>query len=275
MSDTAEFPFDDVRKALSFALNAHTSAAVPSPTMNRAMAAVKKTKMSKKERVNIEKAWAEVGFEELVVRASSRVVAKRPPDWWQDLDGPARAGVILHELNKLDQRHRVILEGLLTHSHSPCSCKRPCCSGWAVNMRWQRAVDDMCRLLADQVNVLKKPGKKGMSTQPVLRRLSVEQYFTGRELTLTDLARVTDVTMVTASKHRTLIHDWMRQTESEAWPDISALLDAAGVTGAILESPAVDPPLRGSLKKPRVMPLALSERLQASRGGAKKDEKKS
>lgn len=267
MSDAADFPFDDARRALSFAFNAH-EARMPSPVMNKAMAAVKVAKTTKRQRANIAKAWAAAGVEELVVRASSRTAPKRAPDWWQALDEPARAGAVLREVYKLDCRHRAVLEGLLTRSHAPCSCRSPCCSGWRVNMRWQAAVDETCRLLADEVNVLRKPGKKGMSTQPVLRRLSVEQYFTGKPMTLTELAQVTDVTMVTASKHRTLIHDWMRQTEEEAWPDVSSLLDAAGITGTVLESPAG---AQEAAPRPgaRVMPAALSERLRASRGGMK------
>jgi hypothetical protein len=267
VSDAAEFPFDDARRALSFALNAHASASIPSPTMNRAMAEAP-PKVTKKERAAIAKAWAEAGVEELVVRASARTAPRRAPDWWRQLDEPARAGAVLLELNKLDARHRLVLEGLLIRSHTPCSCRSPCCSGWAVNARWSRAVDETCRLLAGEADLLAQPGKKGLSTQPALRRLSVEQYFTGRELTLTDLARVTDVSMVTAAKHRALIQEWLLKTEGEAWPDVSSLLDAAGITGTILEGPAAPAAARPA-SAPRLMPAALSERLRASRGGMK------
>ncbi|MNL32553.1 hypothetical protein D3C87_1544130 [compost metagenome] len=148
-------------------------------------------------------------------------------------DGAAQAGLILAVVDRLDESHRAVLAARLTVSHSPCSCRNPCCSGRAVNLRWWVVVGQLCNILASRADLLKVPGKRGMSTLPRLRRAVVEAYFDPvAEDSIVRLAERAGVSAVTAAKHRTVILEWLGVTEDEAWQQAALLLDQAGVTGS-------------------------------------------
>jgi hypothetical protein len=226
--------FDDTRKALVFALNA-ADVQMPKPSMTTAMVEGIKKKVPKGAKAKAayfaKGAEARDAERDRLVREAFR----RKPEKLNTQERAAQAGFILLEFQKLDQVHQIVLTGLLTRSHSPCTCRRPCCSGWARNLRWDKAVADACFMLKETGEVLRQPGKRGLSTQPHLRKAVVEEFFTKRATTLVYLASVAHCSQMTAAKHRTWIVEYLEQTETEAWHQIAALLDQAGITGAFTD----------------------------------------
>lgn len=214
--------FDSSRAALVFALNA-TKIEMPRPSMNKEMASIKlrppvpKTKRERKL-MSLD--------EEEVVRKSSLLT---PP--LRGIDKAAQAGFILQQFAKAEKDHRMILTGLLTRPRDPCTCNRPCCSGFRPVLRWVEAVRDTCDALACSADILKTPGKRGLSTQPVLRRLLVEQYFTKNSTTLFDLAIAGHVSPETVAQHRTWILGYLETLEHAAWLDTDSIFDSSGITG--------------------------------------------
>ena len=232
-------PFDDSRKALAFALNA-AEVDMPRPAMTRAMAGAHKPKETKAAARRRKKLEAELGVslrpEPGERRSDYAADARREArERWLSLEQPAQAGLILREFGKLDREHRAVLSGLLVRSHVPCSCKRPCCSGWSQQARWTAAVAETCQLLKESVDLVRQPGKKGLGTQPVLRRAVVEAWFTKREATLAELGAMGDVSPITAAKHKAWIVEGLERIETEAWLQVDAMFDAAGITGTIVE----------------------------------------
>jgi hypothetical protein len=230
--------FDDTRKALAFALNAHRSATPPRPAASVAMATTPGKKprkpRTKKERLAAEEAQREQ--QDAAFRAMVRVAFSGPrAPRTAERDRAAQAGLILAEFAKLDAAHRAVLSGRLVVSHEPCACRRPCCSGQAVNLRWTVAVAEVCALLKESADLLKVPGKRGLSTLPGLRRVVVEAYLRGLECTVVNLAAQAGVSTVTAAKHRAAITEWLEETENEAWAQAALLLDRAGITGAFAD----------------------------------------
>lgn len=144
----------------------------------------------------------------------------------------AQAGFILQEFGKLDPSHRTVLTGLLVRPHVECSCRRPCCSGWSETSIWSAAVAQTCVLLKDGQSEKRTPGLRGFSTAPILRKLVAEAYYTKKELKLTDLAAMAEVSTITAARHRAWIFEFLETLETAAWVDADALLDCAGITGA-------------------------------------------
>lgn len=230
--------FDDTRRALSFALNAHRSAAPPRPAASVAMA----NGVAKPKRKRVSKKAAAAAEEERLAREDEerRAMVRaafggpRSPKR-EERDRAAQAGLILAVLDRMDAAHAAVLRARLIVSHEACSCRRPCCSGWAVNLRWVVAVSAICDMLRDSADLLKVKGKRGMSTLPQLRRIVVEHHFTERPQTLGALAERAGVSSITAAKHRAAILEWLEATENEAWAQAQLMLDRAGVTGAFTE----------------------------------------
>lgn len=228
--------FDDTRKALVFALNAN-DVRMPQPGMTASMAegVAKKIPRGAKARAAFFAKAAEQREQErsALIRAAFR---PRPRvGRLNAVDKSAQAGFILQEFAKLDSRHQTVLTGLLVRSHRPCACRRPCCSGWAIDLRWAKAVEDTCLLLKEAGDVLRVPGKRGLSTQPSLRRAIVTSFYKKTEVTLVELAGIAECSQITAAKHRGWIVEYLEQTETEAWQEIASLFDRVGITGAFLD----------------------------------------
>lgn len=238
-------PFDDCRTALSFALNAHLVTA-PTAFMNKAMAEVRvELKKSKKKRGQTESellgeilgpdAMTAEQLLELETAARQKrggsLVRPLALRWRNGLEKHHQAGLILHHFGRLDQEHQLVLAGLLTTPGSPCACRSMCCSGWRVNERWNKALIDMCEVIKLKAEGIAEPGKKGLSSQPLMRRLVVEHFFTKKDLSVADLARVSKVSYVTAGKHRGWILEYLERLESKAWEELAPIFDAAGITG--------------------------------------------
>lgn len=239
-------PFDDSRKALAFALNAH-DVRTPPPAMSRAMAeGVRKaqTKAAARREAKLRKQrLKEAGGDESApdplagtVRRSGDARTKADAQrQWLGLARPAQAGLILREFGKLDREHRAVLAGLLTRPYESCSCGRPCCSGRYRVPRWAQAVEETCELMKESADLVRLPGKKGLGTQPGLRRAIVSLHYTKEEYVLSHLAAAAGVAAMTAAKHRAWIVEALVRIEQEAWVQIDAMLDAAGITGTIIE----------------------------------------
>lgn len=252
-------PFDDVRDALRFALNAH-QVSVPPSYMSRVMAsapgsAERRKKPTKAEREVMYYVGAS-SLDDLRAllkgkRLRSTSLVKRPPRPAVGLDGAHLAGFILRELGKLQEVHQTVLAGLCTNPVVPCSCGRRCCSGWEPVQRWVDAVDRTCEELKQRAVVnanpelvgpdgALRPGlrghwKVGLSTQPALRRTLVKDYYRGdQKRSLIDLAAAHKVTDETVARHRGWIFEWLTERESKAWEEAAWWFDQVGITGAWL-----------------------------------------
>lgn len=227
--------FDDTRKALAFAFNAHRSAAPPRPAASAAMSAApgKKPKKPRTKKAREEAEAERLERADAERRQLVRAVFGGPrAPRTEERDRAARAGLILAVVDRLDEAHRTVLAARLVESHSPCSCRSPCCSGRAVSLRWSTAIGAICDMLKDRADLLRVPGKRGLSTLPQLRRAVVQSHFDPRaDGTIVALAAHAGVSAVTAAKHRAAIVEWLEAAETEAWQQAALLLDQAGVTG--------------------------------------------
>ena len=230
--------FDGVIKAVVFALNAH-DVSLPAPYMSRAMSEVKvKPRITKKaklaeERVTLGSGEGPLSLLERELNKERKWHSQPAQERVRGLDKAAQAGFILMHMGKLDLPHLIVLEGLYTTAYAPCDCQKLCCSGRTPNLRWLSAVNKTVIMLRESADVLKAPGKKGLSTNPQLRKRLVELYFTGEAQTLDYLAGVGGVTTVTAARHRDWVRTFLDQLKDEALTQIAEIFDQAGITGAL------------------------------------------
>lgn len=235
-------PFDDARAALSFALNAD-QVTTPTAYMNKAMAAVRvEMKRPKKARKMEGLEWldpATMSAPELLEMERRRLKERRGGSlvrvealkFRDGMDRHHLAGLILHHFARIETEYQVVLTGLCCNAYVPCSCRSLCCSGRRPTERWLNALSEECAIIQLRADVLKVPGKKGLSSQPILRRRIVEQYFTkSSETTLVGLAREAKVSATTAAEHREWITSYLAEAETQAWQEVMRVFDAAGIT---------------------------------------------
>lgn len=220
--------FDSTRKALEFAFNADASFISP-PTMNKMMAAVvdqgKPIKKAEEEAY-----WN--GDEGTSQRRYTTV--PQPGLLLKHYDRAAQAGFILQQVLRLDEVHQRILEARMTRYRDPCSCRSPCCSGFRYVPRWWRAVEQLCEILKERADILKTPGKRGLSTDPRLRWLIVETHFSpAKPPSYAEMGRRAEVDSVTVLRHYEWITSYLNEEEDKAWNEISAIFDQTGVTGLL------------------------------------------
>lgn len=219
--------FDSVIKALTFAFNDPDPVINP-PTMNRMMAAVK-GKEYRRAQVKPLKDGEEA-------RRKPSPPLPQPGEMLKGLNRAAQAGFILSQVSRLDRCHQCALEARLTRIQIPCACKSPCCRGFKISPRWSRAIDDLTEIVKDSGDVMRIPGKKGLSTDPRLRRLIIERFFNPADLrSVAVLSRRAGVSSITAAKHTEWIGHYLEQTEGEALSQIAAIFDQSGITGVIEE----------------------------------------
>lgn len=216
--------FDSTVKALRFAFNADAAFVSP-PTMNKMMAAVnlQGTPIKKKEE---EKYWADQAGE----RKPS--VVPQPGQLFRGFDRAAQAGIILRQVMKLEPHRQEILTARFVEFRKPCACRSPCCCGFRYSLQWITACSRISEYLKDRADLMRKPGKRGMSSEPRLRDALVKSFFSPlKPPTLTDLAGIAEIDVQTAAKHRTLILSHLWEEEGEALGEISVIFDQVGVTG--------------------------------------------
>jgi len=169
------------------------------------------------------------GDEELRIRSRPQRPVRLP----RGIDAAHMAGQILRHFGRLDEDHQLVLSGILLIKETACSCGRPCCSGWSRIPRYTEVVSRTCAVLRLRAEIKIEEGDflSGLGTAPAMRRDLVEEFFRGVGPSITDLAAFHGVTRVTVSKHRGLIHQWLGDTEREAWGEAMAILGQAEITG--------------------------------------------
>lgn len=210
--------FDSPRKALHFALNYHL--ALPRPQMNKMMADGKVQRIELADGTKITVAMP---------RASPRSAQLR------GLDGAATAGMILQRLAELPEPQQLVLMASQMQATLPCSCKAPCCAGFRPNVDWTRCVYKLCVHLAEEAQLSKIKGKKGLSTLPAIRWALVEKYFVPKKrIVLAELAESNSITEQTVIKHRRPIITFLEKEERAGWRTFDELLSEAGIVGTML-----------------------------------------
>lgn len=230
-------PFDDSRKALAFALNAN-QASIPAPYANRAMQELwTKPPKSRNKALQL--------LRDLEAQAAADIAQGRRlrAGAWpaNDLDKLHLAGYILQKFSSLDRVHQAVLSVRMITPAIPCPCSRPCCSGWTPVPGWVQAVTELCEITRQQALVLANEGripgaplKVGLSTQPDLRRQLVKEWGTRRWSSYVDLAQRFSLTVVTVTRHRAWLEEWLDTQENNAWLDLDAVFDRTGITGPFL-----------------------------------------
>lgn len=217
-------PFDSTRKALVFAFNA-LDTTIPSPAMNRAMAEIN---------IAIKKCERAAGRTGDYLGDKKMSALRQPGDVLRGLEKAHQAGFILQQVGRLDPRHQNVLAARLTAPTLPCLCGARCCRGFYVHHKWANAIHSLCEVLKESGDVLRQPGRRGLSTEPRLRRLIVERFFVPEHQgSISLLARKGEVSPLTAAKHESWISDYLTQTEGEAWVEIDDIFDQVGITGLI------------------------------------------
>lgn len=185
-------PFDNSRKALAFALNAH-HVTVPQPYMNKVMSqiAAKKPRAKSKALERLRELEREA---EVEAQKGRRLLAGPWPA--RGLDKAHLAGYILHHFATLDRVHQVVLMVRVMTAALPCTCGAPCCGGWRPVDRWVQSLDELCELTKQQALIIANDGaipgaplKVGLSTQPALRRQIIAQWGARTWSSTVDLAR--------------------------------------------------------------------------------------
>ena len=216
MTETANGPsFDSVIKALRFAFNSGLGR-IPQPSAMRTLA----------EQLEHERQTKGRGPEETRRRWDDGSVKHL-----QGLDRTAQAAFILAVVGRLDQNHQNLLAARFTNPRTDCECGSPCCRGWRMTKSWDSAVGAICLTLQTEGEVTKVPGKRGLSTEPRLRRALVEQFVHPTGVSVRQLSLSFDLSQITVAKHSGWIGTFLDQEYQEAMTEVSLLFDQAGVTG--------------------------------------------
>ena len=226
MSPSDPPAFDSVERALVFAFNSSETTEIASPVMNRAMSEVPvKPKRKRKAKKG------EDGPPEPPEKVRPSPPPAQPGERLRGLNKAMQAGIILQVVKRLDPIHADILAARYTHPTTPCQCQAMCCRGFRPVQRWTKAIYRICEALKETADVTRTPGKRGLSTEPTLRRLLVERYFLGLGQSTVKLARIAKVSHITAAKHDEWIRAYIEEEETRAKLEIAAIFDQEGITG--------------------------------------------
>lgn len=211
--------FTGVEDALVFAFN-HEGGDVPSPVMNRDMAAVPPTPI-KGAPVPPERA-----------RASPEI--KHVPLGGLE-DRTIMAAFILSKLHALTLVEQWVLAARYTRPRSSCSCGSKCCQGWFFAKSWGRAIQHLVTYLKDEADLAKTPGKRGYSMDVRLRPILVEDFFRPepKRRSLAVLSELTGTSTATVAKHRALIFMHLDDIYEGALTAIADVFDHSGITGDV------------------------------------------
>jgi hypothetical protein len=140
----------------------------------------------------------------------------------QGLDGCAQAGMILSEVSQLRPViHSSIISARYSVHALPCTCKKPCCSGWRTNIEWEIAIAE----IAEQARLAALGGTVANYT---LRHTIVRRYF-GLRSNLNEAAERSGVDRNTASAHAGKIITFLKDHEKHSMYEIEGRLKAGGV----------------------------------------------
>lgn len=202
--------FDTSRAALAFAFN-YSKAGIKAPTMNSILG---------EQRLPAD--WMA-----LPTRRDTRAL-----DLSRD-ERAGQAGLIFVHYARLAPISRLLTMARVVPSSVRCECHRPCCSGWKNHPDWEAAVDAICVYLRD-IAIVHQSGKRGLSSQPLLRRAVVENFFDPKRLFSPKReAERCDISEVTVYHHKNIITSWLDTAEKDAWTTLDEALVAAQIVGAL------------------------------------------
>lgn len=113
----------------------------------------------------------------------------------------AMAGVIRRRIGTLQSSHIAIVTVRYAPKATPCSCRRPCCSGWARNPEWMEAAGEIIERSVSAV-----PG----TVSPRRLREGVVKRWSGAErVHIGLLADQCHVHRNTAGAHAKAIRKWL------------------------------------------------------------------
>ena len=130
----------------------------------------------------------------------------------------AWAGAIRRRLETLSPARRSVLVVRFAPRALPCSCRRPCCSGWAKNAEWTEACADLVELCIEAV--------AGQLANRQLRAGIVRKW-SGERVNLGILAERCDVHRNPAGKQAKLIRKWLDRLEHQALKEADQCLVGA------------------------------------------------
>lgn len=167
--------------------------------------------------------------------ASSRMLdATGSGRGFTELDAAAQAGMILNVVEGAGRLAMAIMTATVAPRSVPCYCKRPCCSGQAINFEWHRAI-----------NIIAEEAYAGAPCHAsyTLRAACVLKIFGAKDSSYRAIAEDLAMDPETVSKHHKAIVRWLRGAkgkhgeppvvglESITWRDAEDALRGAGIVG--------------------------------------------
>jgi len=163
--------------------------------------------------------------------ASSRMLdATRARREFSALDQAAQAGMILNIVEGAGSLGMAIMIASTAPRSLPCECKRPCCSGKAINFEWHRAINAIAQAAPTHAKYM-------------LRVACVLKIFGASDSSYRKIAEELSVDQETVSKHHKIILRWLRGAkgskgeppsvgiESTTWSNAEDALRASGIVG--------------------------------------------
>lgn len=206
--------FDSTHSALRFALN--YDGATPRPVMNKMMAD------GKLVRVELED--------------GRRITRGRRPrtEPLRGLDGAGQAAMIAKQLDYLTPAQKDCVIAQYKHWVLPCACRSPCCSGYRKNPGWNEAVERLCQHLKEDAELLRRHGRKGLSTHPQMRRALVERFFVpAKTMIIAELAERCGVTPQTVITHKKPIEAYLTAALREGIGHLDRILNDLDLVGQL------------------------------------------
>lgn len=152
----------------------------------------------------------------------------RPASIFEDAeDRAAWAGAIRRRIGTMHPSRVALLIVRFAPRATPCSCRRPCCSGWAKNEEWTEAIG---RLVEDSLQAV-----SGQISNRQLRAGVIRKWSGAERVNLGILAEKCGVHRNTAGKQAKAIRKWLEQLERAALDEADNCL-------------AITPPLRPCAK---------------------------
>lgn len=133
----------------------------------------------------------------------------------------AWAGVIRRRIGTMHPSRVALLIVRFAPRATPCSCRRPCCSGWAKNEEWAEAV---ARLVEDSVQAV-----SGQISNRQLRAGVIRKWAGADRVNLGLLAEKCGVHRNTAGKQAKAIRKWLDALERAALDEADLCLVASPI----------------------------------------------
>ena len=149
------------------------------------------------------------------------------------LDQAAQAGMILNIVEGGGRFSMAVMTAVVISRSTPCSCRRPCCSGKAINFEWHRAIN----IIAEEALI------QGISRGRYLLRLACVMKAFGEKKSQKQIAEDLGLEEDTVSKHFRAIQRWLIGAKAKhgnppepgqqmlIWREAEDALRGAGIVG--------------------------------------------